>query len=101
MLEHAALGSNLYSPLWIDLAPARHRRECTWRRLTVGENLEIQPRDVAAGYRVQCGKPSQWLIYRTLAPRASRTVLGQNYATDFVLCRFLECGGTEDIVEIE
>ena len=100
IVRHAAAGRNLYSPLWIDLAPNRLRRECTWRRLTVGENLEVQPRDVAAGYRVQCGK-EQWLVYRTLAPKSSRTVLGQNFAVDFVLCRFLPSGKIEDILEIE
>ena len=100
VLQQAAEGRNLYSPLWLDLSPSRLRHECTWRRLTVGENLEVQPRDVAAGYRVQCGK-EQWLVYRTLAPKASRTVLGQNFAVDFVLCRFLSTGKIEDIVEIE
>jgi hypothetical protein len=100
VLRHAAQGSNLYAPLWLDLSTSRLRRECTWRRLTVGEDLKIQPRDVAAGYRVQAGK-EQWLIYRSLAPKRSRTILGQNFATDFVLCRFKPDGTTEDIVEIE
>jgi hypothetical protein len=108
VFRHAGLGRNLYSPLWFDLAPARHRLECTWRRLTVGETLQVQPRDVAAGFRVQCGKepstgksPHHWLIYRTLATRASRTVLGQNYAADFVLSRFFKSGETQVLVEIE
>ncbi|MFN0019061.1 MAG: hypothetical protein ACKVP0_12425 [Pirellulaceae bacterium] len=100
VLHHAVAGRNLYSPLWLDLSPTRLRRDCTWRRLTIGQDLEVQPRDVAAGYRIQCGK-EQWLVYRTLAPKASRTVLGQNYAVDFVLCRFLPTGKTEDILEIE
>ncbi len=100
VLRNAGHGRNLYSPLWLDLSPERLRRENTWRRLTVGENLEVQPRDVAAGYRVQSGK-EQWLIYRTLAPSRSRTVLGQNYDTDFVLSRFLSSGQTEDMLEIE
>lgn len=100
VLRHAAQGRNLYAPLWLDLSTNRLRSECTWRRLTVGEDLMIQPRDVAAGYRVQAGK-EQWLIYRSLAPKRSRTVLGQNFATDFVLCRFKPDGTTEDIVEIE
>lgn len=99
-LHHAGEGRNLYSPLWLDLSPNRLRRDCTWRRLTVGQDLEVQPRDVAAAYRIQCGK-EQWLVYRTLAPKASRTVLGQNYALDFVLCRFLPTGKTEDILELE
>lgn len=100
VISHLGQGRNLYSPLWIDLSLTRLRRECTWRRLTVGENLEVQPRDIAAGFRVQSGK-EQWLIYRSLAPRGNRTVLGQNYLSEFVLCRFLSSGQTEDILEIE
>lgn len=100
VLRHAAQGCNLYAPLWLDLSTSRLRHECTWRRLTVGEDLSIQPRDVAAGFRVQAGK-EQWLIYRSLAPKRSRSVLGQNFATDFVLCRFKPDGTTEDIIEIE
>jgi hypothetical protein len=100
VLQQAAQGQNLYSPLWLDLSPPRLRRECTWRRLTVGENLAVMRRDVAAGFRVRSGR-EQWLIYRSLAPRRNRTVLGQNYSSDFVLCRFLPQGTTEDILEIE
>jgi len=99
-MSHAGVGRNLYVPLWLDLCPSRHRRECTWRRLTVGESLQVQPRDVAAGYRVQAGK-EQWLVYRSLARPKSRTVLGQNFITEFVLSRFLASGETEEILEIE
>jgi len=99
-ISHAGVGRNLYVPLWLDLCPSRHRRECTWRRLTVGESLQVQPRDVAAGYRVQTGK-EQWLVYRSLAVPRNRTVLGQNFAADFVLSRFLANGETEEILEIE
>jgi len=97
---HAGLGRNLYVPLWLDLSPSRHRRQCTWRRLTIGESLQVQPRDVATGYRVQAGK-EQWLVYRSLAPPRSRTVLGQNFATDFVLSRFLASGEAEEILAVE
>lgn len=100
VLRQAAQGRNLYAPLWLDLSSSRLRRDCTWRRLTVGENLATQPRDVAVGYRAQIGK-DQWLIYRTLAAKGNRTVLGQNYSSDFVCCRFLRSGTTEDILEIE
>jgi len=100
MLMQAAQGHALYAPLWIDLAPARTRQPLTWRRLSVGESLKTVPRDRAVGYRVQFGRQN-WLIYRTLAPRGNRTVLGQNYCSKFVCCRMLKSGKTESIIEIE
>ena len=99
-LSQAAEGSSLYAPLFLDLARERVRKPTTWRRLTVAEQLEIVPRDVAVGYRAQVGD-WQWLFYRSLAPRGNRTVLGQNYSTEFVACRFNRNGTTEDILEIE
>jgi len=58
------------------------------------------PRDRAVGYRVQFGRQN-WLIYRTLDPRGNRTVLGQNFSSEFVCCRMLKTGKTESIIEIE
>src|SRR5207247_33533 len=42
-LSEAALGRNLYAPLWIDLDPRRLARTLTWRRLTVAENRAAVP----------------------------------------------------------
>ncbi len=100
VLMQAAQGHALYAPLWIDLDPRRTRQPVTWRRLTVAENLQVMPRDVAVGYRVQIGH-SHWLTYRTLAPRGNRTVLGQNYSADFVCSRLIPNGLTEGIIEIQ
>ena len=69
---------------WCHVACGERR---TWRQLTVAEHLLPQPREVAVGYRVQLGY-DQWLIYRSLAPRGSRSVLGQNVADEFVAARF-------------
>ena len=99
-LDQAALGRSLYSPLWIDLDQKRLQRPLTWRRLTVAENLDIVGRDVAAAYRVQAGR-DQWLIYRSLAPAANRSVLGLNTLSSFVAARILSTGLTQEIVEIE
>ena len=100
VLAQAALGRALYAPLFIDLDPLRARRGLTWRRLTVAENLEVVPRDVAAAYRVQVGR-EQWLVYRSLAPRGNRTFLGQNYSSEFVCTRFLPSGEAKDILAVE
>jgi hypothetical protein len=100
VLMQAAQGHALYAPLWIDLDPRRAKDAVTWRRLTVAENLQVMPRDVAVGYRVQIGR-GHWLAYRTLAPRGNRTVLGQNYSADFVCARLLTSGSTDGIIEIQ
>ena len=90
----------LHSAVFIDLDSKRHRRQLTWRRLTVAESLHAVPRDVAVGYRVQFGT-SQWLLYRSLAPASNRTVLGQNFNTEFVVARFSTTGIAEPLLEME
>ena len=105
---HSAGGLTLTQPvsgrfghaaLFIDLDPRRIKRQLTWRRLTVGESLQIIPSEVAVGYRIQIGK-EQWLIYRSLGPRGNRTVLGQNFSTEFVVARFRPNGIAEKLLEI-
>jgi hypothetical protein len=99
-LRQFQYGSALYAPLFIDLQPSRTSQESTWRQLTVAEHLEIQPRNVAVGYRVQIGK-TQWLIYRSLAAKANRTVLGQNFVNEFFCGRFTNKGTTKELLQIE
>ncbi len=99
-LRHSIEGCSLMAPLFFDLDPKRLRRPCTWRRLTVAEALQIVPRDVAVGYRVAVDR-QQWLLYRSLAARGNRTVLGQNYAAEMVVGRFTRSGECEQFVELE
>lgn len=88
-------------PIFIDLNPRRAAKPCTWRQLTVAEALEIQPPEVAVGYRVQCG-PKQWMIYRSQAPRGNRTLLGQNTSNEFVVARFLApAGEIKELIQVE
>jgi hypothetical protein len=95
-----ARGCRLFAPLFIELDPRRIRREPTWRRLTVAEQREIVSHDAAVGYRVQIGR-RQWLVYRSLDEARSRTLLGQNFCSDFVLGEFTADGETEKLIEIE
>jgi hypothetical protein len=90
----------LYVPLVVDLEPWRIKRELTWRQLAVGHDLLPQSPEVAVGYRVQLYR-QQWLIYRSLAERASRTVLGQNFYNEFVFARFNRGGEADSLIEIE
>jgi hypothetical protein len=88
-------------PTFIDLKPGRADKPCTWRQLTVAESLQIQPSDVAVGYRVQCGR-KQWLLYRSQAARGNRTVLGQNTSAEFVAARFLAPSGEiEELILVD
>ncbi len=99
-LSQSAVGGSLYAPLFIDLDPRRIEQPCTWRRLTVAARLKAEPPDVASGFRIQVGN-RQWLIYRALACRDNRTVLGQNLLSEFFVGRFQRKGTTESLLEIE
>lgn len=98
--QSAAGASNLFAPLFIDLAPRRLNRPVTWRQLTVAEDRQIQPDDVAVGYRVHVGS-RQWLFYRSLAPCGNRTLLGHNLVTEFLAARFSRQGVPDTLIEIE
>lgn len=99
-LRQAAYGRALWAPMFIDLDARRFRQQYTWRALTVAENLQALPPDVAVGYRVLVG-PRQWLIYHSLAAKANRSVLGHNLATEMLVARFKRKGQVEPIMEIE
>jgi len=99
-LQQACEGCRLYAPLFLDLDRRRMTRPVTWRRLTVAESLAVQLDDVAVGYRVAIGR-QQWLIYRSLAENANRTLLGHNISTEMLVARFERSGEVEPLVEIE
>jgi hypothetical protein len=99
-LTQRAEGSCLLAPLFVDLKPRRFAQPLTWRQLTVAENLSVQGPDAAVGYRVLVGR-GQWLIYRALACKGNRTLLGHNLSTEFLVARFLRDGRVEPLVEIE
>jgi hypothetical protein len=99
-IRHRHYGQALVVPLFFDLHRRRMRQPITWRQLTVAEHLDIVTADAAVGYRVQAG-PEQWLCYRSMTEEGNRTVLGQNYSSEFVLGRFLKDGDVESLVEIE
>ncbi len=99
-LCQAARGWRLLAPLFVDLDRRRLGRRLTWRQLTVAQALAAQPADVAVGYRVAIGS-QQWLIYRSLAARANRTLLGHNLATETLVARVDRKGTVTSIIEIE
>ena len=99
-LCRSSKGRAMFAPLFIDLCPGRFGHHFTWRQLTVAEQLEIQPQDVAVGYRVTIGK-QQWLIYRSLAKSANRTLLGHNLSSEMLVARFGRDGEVQTLVQIE
>jgi hypothetical protein len=100
-LAERANGRALASPLFIDLNAARSAEQCTWRQLTVAEQLEIQPADVAVSYRIQAGE-DQWLYYRSQGRRGNRTFLGQNTSSECFIGRFkAPSGEVRELLEIE
>lgn len=91
----------LYSPLWIDVTPRRFKRKRTWRQLTVADELRIVDRDEATGYRIQMGS-EQWMVYRSLRDRHTRTVLGKHLIADFYCCRFDPGDGShEELITVD
>jgi hypothetical protein len=98
-LTQTAEAARTYAPLFFDLHPRRLIKQSTWRQLTVADQREIVPRDVAAGYRVQVAD-EQWLFYRSLAERGNRTLLGHNLTHEFLAAWFHETGEVESMVEI-
>jgi hypothetical protein len=99
-LTQESHGRALCCPLLLDLDRKRTKKERTWRQLTIGESLEVVPRDAAVGFRAQSGR-DQWLFYRSLGPVGNRTVLGQNIAGEFSAGPFLPTGKYKEWIEIE
>ncbi|MCA9151127.1 MAG: hypothetical protein KDA92_17570 [Planctomycetales bacterium] len=99
-LRQEANGSALYCPIFFDLDPERRRKQRTWRQLTVAEELNLMPADVAVAYRVQVGD-EQWIFYRSLGETGNRTFIGQNLISEFYAARFNTDGDVEELIEIE
>lgn len=97
----------VYSPLWLDFQPRRFRRKRTWRQLTVADQLQILPRNVASAFRMQIGS-EHWIVYRGLTSTAQstgltpRSFLGKHLVADFFAARFHPGdGGMEELVTVD
>jgi hypothetical protein len=99
-LTQETTGRALYCPILFDLKPKRAKRDRTWRQLTVAESMDVVPQEVAVGLRAQSGG-DQWIIYRSFGPAANRSVLGQNFASEFAAGRFPASGEIKSWIETE
>lgn len=100
VLTQSIDGQCLAAPLLFDLKPKRSVKPRTWRQLTVAENLEIVPNDVAVAYRAQIGK-QQWIFYRSLARNGNRTFLGENVVNQFCVGKIDRNGYVHLLAEVE
>lgn len=93
-------GWGLYSALFIDLQQPRLKRPFTWRRLTVAENRQILPPDLAVAQRVNCGD-QHWVFYRSVGTVGNRTFLGVNISSELLVARFETDGEYETMIEVQ
>ena len=100
ILRLESTGRALFAPLFFDLDAERLGKRYTWRQLSVGENLQRVPEDQAVGYRIQLGQ-EQFLLYRSLTPPVSRTLLGHNLIDDFCFARFDPKTGADPLIAVE
>ncbi|HEX4147565.1 MAG TPA: hypothetical protein VHY20_01200, partial [Pirellulales bacterium] len=98
--QSATNARGMFVPMFVDLNRARFDRKMTWRQLTVAENRQNQPPDLAVGYRVQVGR-EQWLMYRSLTSAVGRSLLSHHLLTQFLVGRFTPQGTVQVLVEIE
>jgi hypothetical protein len=99
-LKQSSDGVGLYAALLFDLNPGRSKKKRTWRQLTVSEDRQILPADVAAAFRFQLNN-DQWFFYRAIASTGNRTFLGENVIAEFVLNRFKKDGEVESLIEVQ
>lgn len=78
----------LYAPVlwsWRDDLPSL---DMTWSQLTVTENRRKVTSETAVGYRIQCTREDQYLVYRSLSRRGVRALLGYQTNHEFVVGQF-------------
>jgi hypothetical protein len=101
VLSQQANGRRLYNPVVLALKSKHLQAPYTWRSLTIGEDLKIQPPHIAGGYRLQLGD-HQWVFYRSLEQVCRRSMLGLHLTAEFYAGRFDHDEGTFDaLVEVE
>ena len=83
----------------IDLEPDRACYPLTWRRLSIGEELQNIDRSIADGFRARAGN-SQWMFYRSLDETACRTLLGQHLSCEFFVGSVEEDGNATELLSI-
>ena len=96
---HSLESPPAWRAMFIDLDRRRSSKPRTWRKLTVVEDLQVCPDQLAVAYRVRVGK-TQWVIYRSLGPVKNRTFLGHNLVSEFFVGRIGKRMVIEPVLEV-
>ncbi|HMP78591.1 MAG TPA: hypothetical protein PKD54_04010 [Pirellulaceae bacterium] len=99
-VHQSTRGSALWAVLVLDLDAQRCARPLTWRRLTVGENMQRVPSDQALAIRFQLGKQA-FVIYRSLSGLRNRTYLGVNVFSELALGKVDRQGQVQQLLMVE
>lgn len=100
-LETPASGRRSWRAMVMSWDAIRNRKPRTVRRLTVTEHRAVCPPDRAVAVRLRWGQEDSLLIYRSLAGRATRAVLGQQITARFVIGLFGADGSLTKLLEVE
>ena len=99
-LTQSINGRGLLAAVFFVLNRKQSTKPRTWRRLTVAEQLEIVPDDVAVAFRVLLGR-HQWVYYRSIGDKRNRTFFGENVSSEFFVGKLDRDGAVRALLEIE
>jgi hypothetical protein len=101
VLSQSPAGRRSWLPLLVSWDAARNRKTSSWRVLTVTERFKAVPPERAFAARVSWGRHESYVIYRSLAPPASRAFLGYRTHARFLIGLFTSDGNVTPIVKID
>lgn len=101
ILEHRVEGRRTWLPLLVSWEPARNRRTCRRRVLTVSEKSSAVRPDTAAAMRVSWGPDDTVLIYRSLSKPGLRAFLGHQSRTRFLVADFDDNGDVSPVLSVD
>lgn len=101
VLTQASPGRRCWLPLLVSWDSARHRKEVSWRVLTVSERSKAVRPGRAFAARVSWGRYESYVIYRSLDRPASRAFLGYRTTARFLIGIFTPDGNVTPIVRID
>lgn len=101
VLRQSPAGRRCWLPLLVSWDSHRHRKDPSWRVLSVSEKSPNVTADRAWAARVSWGRDETFVFYRSLAPPAPRAFLGHQTTARFLVGRFTSEGVVEPIWKLE